>query len=169
MLVSKKINSTRNKWVSKQIQDKKKILTKIRKSLAPSRRWPPIWAHDAICTSEKWFRFKPTPENTVAYKISDITAATKDRCRSVPIWHINNAASWCVPKCRSWKPKPGNPTWSLLPVPLPQRWGPASPVLWLWGWDLLPKASCQNLCCHKAELGLAKVLGRVWELIPKQS
>lgn len=106
----------------------------------------------------------------MAYKISDIKATTKDRCRSMLSWQMNNAVSWYVPKGRSWKPKPGNPTCSQVAVPLPQRWAPAaSPVLWLWGWDLLPKLSCQNLRCHKAQLGLEKVMGRVWELMPKQS
>lgn len=160
MLVSKKTNSTRNKWVSKHIQEEK-LLTKVRKSLASSRRWPPIWAHDAICTSERWFSFKLTPENTMAYKIPDTKAATKDRCRSMPTWHISNAASWCVPKYSSWKPKIGNPTCSLVPAPLPQRWGPAaSPVLWLWSWDLLhAKASCQKPALPQSTAGAGKSAG----------
>lgn len=46
------------------------------------------------------------------------------------------------------------------PVPLPQTWGPAAPpVLWLWGWDLLPKASEPKPVLPQSTLGIDKSAG----------
>lgn len=75
--------------------------------------------------------------------------------------HINNAASRCVSKCSSWRPKTGNLTCSLMflvPVTLAQTWAPAaSSVLWLWSWNLLyARASCQKPALPRSAAGAAK-------------